>query len=79
MSHKRYRPVVFGVPLVVKLVENVTTCRDLYEDVWQQVKRLVNAPAAQNSGAVGNHTNRALDAYVFFAISNTTLRFNFSL
>uniref|UniRef100_A0A914XR81 ubiquitinyl hydrolase 1 n=1 Tax=Plectus sambesii TaxID=2011161 RepID=A0A914XR81_9BILA len=62
LSHKRSHPVVFGVPLVVELAPNATTCRDLYEDVWRQVKRLVNAPAAQNSGALGNHTNRALDA-----------------
>jgi hypothetical protein len=76
IGHGRDQPQVFGVPLVVRITHKQTTGRQLYDDVWQQVNRLVRA----SSNGAGQTTivsamvgaNRALDAYVFFAISLLT-------
>ncbi|TKR77391.1 hypothetical protein L596_018374 [Steinernema carpocapsae] len=50
-------PELFGVPLVLPFIQGRTSAAELYEEVWRQVSRLMNA--APNSA---NAANRAIDA-----------------
>ena len=41
LSTEKYRPVLFGLPIVVSC-SSTTTYQDLYKSVWIQVSRLVS-------------------------------------
>ena len=41
LSMEKYRPMLFGFPLIVPCSES-TTFLDLYKSVWMQVSRLVS-------------------------------------
>jgi ubiquitin carboxyl-terminal hydrolase 6/32 len=41
LSTEKYRPTLFGLPLIVACSE-ATTFLDLYKSVWAQVSRLVS-------------------------------------
>lgn len=54
---EKYRPVLFGIPLIVPCSER-TTLQDLYKSVWKQVSRLVSPLPPRDSA-----TNHATDWY----------------
>ena len=58
LSGEKYSPSLFGVPLVVNIVPEVTTCQDLYRHVWTQVARLVSPLPPQD---LVNNSNHAQD------------------
>ena len=41
LSTEKYRPMIFGLPLIIPCNEN-TTYQDIYQAVWTQVSRLVS-------------------------------------
>eukprot|EP00095_Tigriopus_kingsejongensis_P012381 snap_masked-scaffold190_size271632-processed-gene-1.19 protein:Tk12381 transcript:snap_masked-scaffold190_size271632-processed-gene-1.19-mRNA-1 annotation:"ubiquitin carboxyl-terminal hydrolase 32" len=55
LSMEKYRPVLFGIPLIVPCNET-TTYQDLYKSVWTQVSRLVSPLPPRDSS-----TNHATD------------------
>ena len=55
LSMEKYRPVLFGIPLIVPCSEP-TTLQDLYKSVWKQVSRLVSPLPPRDSA-----TNHATD------------------
>ncbi|XP_059091560.1 ubiquitin carboxyl-terminal hydrolase 32-like isoform X2 [Tigriopus californicus] len=55
LSMEKYRPMLFGIPLIVPCNET-TTLQDLYKSVWTQVSRLVSPLPPRDSS-----TNHATD------------------
>ena len=55
LSTEKYRPVIFGLPLIIPCGEN-TTYQDIYQTVWTQVSRLVSPLPPRDSS-----TNHATD------------------
>ena len=52
LSVERYKPTLFGLPVIVACAE-ATTCQDIYKSVWMQVSRLVSPLPPKDS--VQNH------------------------
>ena len=55
LSTEKYRPVIFGLPLIIPCNET-TTYQDIYKTVWTQVSRLVSPLPPRDSTA-----NHAMD------------------
>ncbi len=59
LASEKYRPVLFGLPLLLSCNEN-TTCQDLYKSVWTQVSRLVSPLPPKEASA--NHATDCDDS-----------------
>jgi ubiquitin carboxyl-terminal hydrolase 6/32 len=62
LSTEKYRPVLFGLPIVVSC-SGSTTYQDLYKSVWVQVSRLVSPLPPKDQTQ-----NHATDWYVLFQL-----------
>eukprot|EP00795_Rhopilema_esculentum_P015115 gene15115-6296_t len=61
LSWQKFRPTLFGVPLLISC-SKTTKRRDIYEDVWREIKRFVSTQASErrNNSEKGIRFNRAL-------------------
>ena len=62
LSGEKYSPSLFGIPLVVNLIPGVTTCQDVYRQVWVQVARLVSPLPPQEQAHSSNHAQDCDDS-----------------
>jgi len=62
LSGEKYSPSLFGIPLVVNLISGVTTCQDVYRQVWVQVARLVSPLPPQEQAHSSNHAQDCDDS-----------------
>ena len=46
LSWQKFHPTLFGTPILVSYTES-TTRKEIYEEVWLQIKRFVSASASE--------------------------------
>lgn len=61
LSIDKYRPVLFGLPLIVACPP-ATTCLDVYKSVWLQVERLVSPLPPKDAATAHNHATDCDDS-----------------
>lgn len=69
LSTEKYRPAIFGLPIVVSCSQ-LTTYQDLYESVWVQVSRLVSPLPPKDQTQ-----NHATDWYAVITVNKELAQF----
>ena len=59
LSWQKFHPTLFGTPILVNGTES-TTRKEIYENVWQQIKRFVSNSAPERR----NHSEKYVTCFL---------------